>query len=303
MELVSIGSVPTPTRATSAGPSPPRRNPMEDADSSVTRKRPRLDSGDRTRRSMSADRICPTPSELGNARASFTLPRGDTPPKRIETNEIPPSADRTPSKVTINVRDPAPNTLPTLPITNGIDLSASSNKHDVKTPGQAESSVRIGPISSDVISVTSTPARSPEIEVAEIEDMNQEAGETRWRPLARLIDAKETQGALLDMFPYVHRQSNLRNTVILLGNAFEKSKLQESCGFDILANCLPDSLENGEILKSLTAWMITYLQNTEQHDTQWWEMYLDEREFWDELPAIVEGLFRRRLEPLNNFHL
>ena len=294
MELVSIGPVRTPTRANSAGPSPPRRNSMEDADSSVTRKRPRLDSGDRTRRSMSADRIYPIPSEPSNARASLTPPRGNASPKHTGIASISPSADRTPSKVTINVRDPAPHISPTPPIANGAHLSTTSDKQDIPTSNQTESSTRINSMSSDVVSVTSTPARSPEIEVAEVEDMNQESGETRWRPLARLIDAKETQGALLDLFPYGHRQTNLRHTVTLLGNAFEKSKRGTPWDSGILAKYFLDSLEDGEILKSLTGWMVMYLRNTEQHDTQWWEMYLDEREFWDELPAMVEGLFRRR---------
>lgn len=294
MELVSIGPVPTPTRAISAGPSPPRRNPMEDADSSVTRKRPRLDSGDRTRRSMSADRIYSSSSKPGNSQTSLTPSHGDTSPRPSGTGTISTSVDQRPSKVTINVRDPASNISPTLPETSSIHLPASLDKNDPQSTIRSDPSIKVDPMTSDVISVTSTPARSPEIEVAEIEDMNQDPGETRWRPLARLIDAKDTQGALLDMFPYGHPQSNLRNTVTLLGNAFEKSEFEILCKNGTLANHILDSLEDGEIIKSLTRWIITYLQNTEQHDTQWWEMYLDEREFWDELPAMVEGLFRRR---------
>lgn len=40
-----------------------------------------------------------------------------------------------------------------------------------------------------------------------------------------------------------------------------------------------------------------YLQATESNDSQWWDMYVDEREFWDELPAIIEALLRRWLVP------
>lgn len=38
-----------------------------------------------------------------------------------------------------------------------------------------------------------------------------------------------------------------------------------------------------------------YLQATESNDTQWWDMYVDEREFWDELPSIIDALLRRWL--------
>lgn len=92
------------------------------------------------------------------------------------------------------------------------------------SPSQTESSVRIESRSSDVISVSSSPSRSPEIEVAEVEDINAERGETRWRPLTSLIDAKDTQGALLDAFPYGVRDRLLRQTVILVSQAIEKSK-------------------------------------------------------------------------------
>lgn len=37
-----------------------------------------------------------------------------------------------------------------------------------------------------------------------------------------------------------------------------------------------------------------YIQTTDPHDSQWWDMYLDEREFWDEFPSVVEALLRRR---------
>lgn len=58
-------------------------------------------------------------------------------------------------------------------------------------------------------------------------------------------------------------------------------------------NSSKESLEDGEILKNVTHWIERYLQKTELLDSQWWDMYLDEREFWEELPVLVEGLIRR----------
>lgn len=63
------------------------------------------------------------------------------------------------------------------------------------------------------------------------------------------------------------------------------------CAIDI--DFYKDTLDDSQILKSLTDWIEMYLQATESNDSQWWDMYVDEREFWDELPAIIEALLRR----------
>lgn len=227
MESVPIGPHSTSLRATSAGPSPPRRNPMEDADSSVTRKRPRLDSGDRTHRSMSADRINTAPSAIEQARASLTPPHTGNLSRSTDKQTILSPTDRTPSKVTINVRDSTQTASPSRPVSDGAHVPHSLGNSEMDISGQAESSsVRIESRSSDVISVNSTPSRSPEIEVADIEDMNGESGKTKWRPLTSLNDAKDTQGALLEAFPFALRTEEPRHTVSLLGQAIEKSKLE-----------------------------------------------------------------------------
>ena len=230
MESVPIGLPSTLPRATSAGPSPPPRNPMEDADSSVTRKRPRLDSGDRTHRSMSADRITATPPTLEQARASFSPPRNENSSKVTDRQSILSPTDRTPSKVTINVRDPTVPTQkesPSRPVLNGAHLPPSPDNNEMQTSGQTESSIRIESRSSEVISVNSSPSRSPEIEVAEIEDMNEEPGETKWRPLTSLTEAKDTQGVILEAFPYGMRNRDLRQAVTFVGQALEKSMYRD----------------------------------------------------------------------------
>ena len=60
---------------------------------------------------------------------------------------------------------------------------------------------------------------------------------------------------------------------------------------------LNDGLGNthgGELLKLLTDWMEKYLEQTEQYSSEWWNMFADAREFWDELPLVMEGFLRRR---------
>lgn len=219
MESTSIGLPHTPTRATSAGPSPPRRNLMEDADSSVKRKRPRLDSGERTRRSMSAD---PLTSAASSFEPSFTPRRGETLPAAARENVVSAPIDRTPSKVTINVRDPVQSGSAFVPVTNGAHISVSSDRGEPLNPNQTEPTVRIKSQSSDVVSLASTPTRSPEIEVAEVEDINEEPGQTKWRPLAHVMDGKDLQDALIKKFPYAGGTRDVRETLRLLSQAFEK---------------------------------------------------------------------------------
>ena len=227
MDSVLNRLAPTPTRATSAG----AREPMEDTDASGTRKRPRLDSGDRTYRSMSADRLGATPTDSGLTKAPATPPHAHVSPQSSEKSGGLPSTNLTPRKeVTINVREPSTITSPTQRSTHlgdtpslrggggGDDAPCSSND----PPNKLDSSP------SNVISVTSSPPHSPEIEVAEIEDMNDDPGETRWKPLisaTSLMDAKDIQQSVLEEFPYLgERGRNLRKTIAALAQTFEKGE-------------------------------------------------------------------------------
>ena len=100
----------------------------------------------------------------------------------------------------------------------GDDVSSTPNDH----PNKSNSSP------SNVISVTSSPPHSPEIEVAEVEDMNDEPGETRWKSLisaTSLMDAKDIQQSVLEDFPYLgERGRNIRKTINALAHIFEKGK-------------------------------------------------------------------------------
>jgi ubiquitin carboxyl-terminal hydrolase 34 len=226
MESISIGLPSTPTRANSAGPSPPRRNLMEDADSSVTRKRPRLDSGERTRRSMSADPLNAASSSVEASQPFITPRRGEPFAGAARENAIFTLNDRTPSKVTINVRDPVQTTSPSALAANGAHILAVPSRDEAPDSDLMESSVKIESQTSEVISVASTPTRSPEIEVAEVEDITEEPGQTKWRPLAtNVMDAKDLQETLMKKFPYTNGGRDVRDTVRLLGQAFEKRKL------------------------------------------------------------------------------
>ncbi|KAK4694190.1 hypothetical protein P7C71_g3350, partial [Lecanoromycetidae sp. Uapishka_2] len=203
---------------------------MEDADSSATRKRPRLDSGDSTYRSMSADRLRTAPTEPRPAHILSTPPHNQTPAQALEAASIYPPMSLTPSKVTINVRASAKNSSPLQ--MNGQPETTTSLRGGAGAGGEdypmslEEPSSKMDTSSPNVISVGSTPQRSPEIEVAEIEDMNDDPVETRWQPLARqrgLVDARQIQQALLATFPYF-TSGRPRKTLTLVAGVLEKGE-------------------------------------------------------------------------------
>ena len=204
---------------------------MEDTDASGTRKRPRLDSGDRSYRSMSADRLGATPTDPELAKAPTTPPHAHISSQSSENPGGLPSMSLTPSKeVTINVREPSTITSPTqtsAQIGDTPSLRGGGGGDNIPSSSNDPSS-KLDSSPSNVISVTSSPPRSPEIEVAEIEDMNDESGETRWKPLisaTSLMNAKDIQQSVLEDFPYLgERSRNLRKTLAALAQTFDKGE-------------------------------------------------------------------------------
>ena len=201
---------------------------MEDADSSGTRKRPRLDSGDRSCRSMSEDTLREILIDAGLPHPPSTSPDGRMSSPPPEPTGGVPSMSLTPSKVTINVREPAY----TSPAQTSIQVNPTSSlrggdgRSDA-VAGDQSSSTNLDSGSPNVISVGSSPPQSPEIEVAEIEDMTDEPGETRWKPLIRAtsaLEAKNTHRVLMHTFPFGQGSRGWRKTLGQIAGAFEKSE-------------------------------------------------------------------------------
>jgi hypothetical protein len=217
MESSSLGPPRTPDRATSEGPSPPPRNSMEDADSSVTRKRPRLDSGDRAYRSMSADGILSTPPK---AEHRELLPHPTDEDQQSLSDESPGTASThtlngTPSKVTINVRDPNLMGSPPRPHGHNSPDTALDDQPGLSPP---HSIINVSS-SPPVITTVSSPPCSPEIEVAELEDIDGHTGPTVWRASDGNMSAEELQNRLLDEFPLVtHRRNAYEAIGLLIGH-------------------------------------------------------------------------------------
>ena len=299
MESSSLGIPRTPNRAASEGPSPPPRNSMEDADSSVTRKRPRLDSGERAYRSMSADGSLSTPSRAG---PGALLPHSDDSDRQQvvdQASHVVPAhtLHGTPSKVTINVRDsiltssPINAASPRTPFPQ--DVASEVHSPSTRSQTLAQSS----PSPPMITTISSSPPRSPEIEIAELEDIDGHSGPTVWRTSDSIMSIEELQSTLMDEFPLAEHYNSVLQAVAFLSNQMLHgtiSCLQFTLDIYIYSNPLIGDLGDGSILCKLAGWIDTYIDQTKHLASQWFNMVIDMREFWDKLPNIATELLRRR---------
>lgn len=217
----------TPTRAKSVGP---RKGSMEDAESSSTRKRPRLDSGDRAHRSMSADPLRATTSEGGPPNVPATTPGDYSSSRSHEAAEGPPVVVTTPSKVTINVREPAAavSQTPSQKTTDDRPSTQAGALGDDGSSSRQASAPIMNPSIPKVVSAASSPPNSPEIEVAEVEDMNDAPVETKWMTLTSSTcktgakEARDLQALLLQGFPRISTARNMKHALSIIAGALQK---------------------------------------------------------------------------------
>lgn len=234
---------------------------------------------------MSAEALHAT-AEPGQSTPS-TGERGNTQrsPSQEPDHLSPPN--RTPSKVTINVRDPTRNE-------RGDDVQPPANTLDL--PETVDKFVERDPDSDppNAISISSSSTRSPEIEVAEVEDMDEDTGDTKWRPLVSVVGGEGSHEALLDSFPFAPESNNLMQALAFIAQVFEKGNILQRFPPRISsADSTSESLGDGILLKLFAEWIERYLQETEQQPYRWWDLYTEEREFWEEIPFVVECLLRR----------
>ena len=173
---------------------------MEDSDPQGHRKRPRLDSGSRVSESLSIEGAALTPAAPASAM------------------DLTP--DSRPSKMTINVKSP----------TSEMDfetIDPALAQPDAPQP-QSDSDPDAHP--DNVISISSSPAHSPEIEVADLEDMDQDPKNSSWRPLEEALRDQESPEvievddmlSLVDSFPRVRDRMTPRENLQMIIMMIEK---------------------------------------------------------------------------------
>lgn len=211
-------------------------------------------------------------------------PTYTTPPRGSLSAKVGPDIDKmtalegTPSRVTINVKDPAVHASPHVPIAHG-----GGNPHDpdnykdeLANSSDLEPARNLTPPSPHVISPPPSPSQSPEIEVAEVEDMNQEPGQTKWRTLGSASDLLQLREELWSVFPCRGRAQTVPETAEEIARHFHQ-----------------EPIEDGALFRSIAQWIRHYLSSTKQYSSEWLAMYADEHEFWVHFVTIVNALCKR----------
>ncbi|KAI4089364.1 MAG: hypothetical protein LQ344_005446 [Seirophora lacunosa] len=175
---------------------------------------------------MSADRTMGTTPDHQSDTAHTTSPESTLSTKVTSENNTKRALEGTPSRVTINVKDStfraASSVTPHQSGEKFYDLD--SYKDELANSSEPEPSTKLTSPSPHMISPPSSPSRSPEIEVAEVEDMNQEPGNTRWRPLGDVPDPVKIRDHLWAIFPCRVPSQNVLETADELTRHFHQAQ-------------------------------------------------------------------------------
>ena len=283
-------------------------DPMEDTDPQSTRKRPRLDSGSRVCESWSTD-------EMSGRTAAATAPV--TAADGAADQEASAAASRPASRVTINVKSP---TTGSRELESGpVDDPATSSSSSTTLPDQSSSAggapptqsqsadtsnTAAGQASNNAISLSSSPVQSPEIEVADVEDVDQDTNTTStWKPLGEAMRDRVTpevvqlqdQLSLTDTFPKLHEHLGLRENLDEVCAIIEKGEGRKTHHGEAGRAVLKLRRSTGNphdvtVFLAVKNWLDDAVNNLDQltYDT-----YTDDRDFWEEFPVMVEFLLRR----------
>ncbi|KAE8149454.1 hypothetical protein BDV25DRAFT_156255 [Aspergillus avenaceus] len=230
---------------------------MEDNDPQSTRKRPRLDSGSGNREPLSTDEVLASPIPERTPDAPATLEEAST-------------STRPASRMTINVKSPVADNMASVPK----DTPADQPGADSTAPSADD----VGASASHAISLSSSPAQSPEIEVAELEDMDQDPNSSSWKSLGDTLGDPEVvqldeQPSLTETFPKYRADLDLRENLEEIGIIIEKGSPHDATQFFL----------------AVKGWLDDAANNLDELS---FEALLDERDFWEQLPVLTESLLR-----------
>lgn len=193
-----------------------------------------------------------------------------------------PHLEGTPSRVTINVRDSVPG-VSHLPATATATAPAGHRRENCDSEKEMYTNFnksdlprKLEQTSPDIGSASSSPSQSPEIEVAEVEDINEEPGNTRWRPLGSHPDPAKIKDDLWAMFPCRDRAQNVLET-----------------SDEIARHLQQQQIEDGTLFRSLADWIRLYLAKTEPYSSEWFNLYANEHEFWLHFVGIANAVGKR----------
>ncbi|PGH13416.1 hypothetical protein AJ79_03695 [Helicocarpus griseus UAMH5409] len=280
-------STPHPAAAAINSPASPSA-PMEDSYTQSTRKRPRLDSGNHSHNSIPMS--IPSPS---SARANPDLAANDSPTSTAPAAEPQsPTQQHPSSRVTINMKSPTlPDGSASRPPTDTSPAPSDLPPQDDSPATEKQPQIVKDQKSPDVtthtptaISITSSPSHSPEIEVAEVEDMDQDPSTSNWRSLEDALRAPEEpeivrihdQVSLADSFPRLRQDTEFREAVEENSSFIERGNPHDVAIFVSVKNWFELCANNLQ--------RITY------------DTVVEDRDLWDDLPMLMESLLRRQAD-------
>lgn len=217
----------------------------------------------------------------------------------VHTPPLPPRSAVSPaifsptSKVTINTRplssqsitQPTKQTdqaemLSNSPVSEGLTVCGDGTQ-DSNPPSASQPDLSEPP---ETISISSSPSKSPEIEVAEVEDYDQDPAQTRWTGriggTPSTATLKSVQPAhVFRTFPFAQETTpgNTHRMVVRMSERFQVGGAQD-----------------GEIFRQVKNWMIDFVSICHEFTSRLVE---EDREFWLKVPDLVEGLLRRETGP------
>lgn len=235
MESAPLENSSIPAGATPTDPSRSHGEFMEDRDTQSTRKRPRLDSGHHSRESMATDEMAAGGENQESGTDSLTEQSTPANPGSQTSQQRPAS------RVTINMKSPnVPESSDATASHNETSHSSQANLSDGDPSEHLQDSTEImaGQMSA-AISISSSPAHSPEIEVAEVEDMDQDPGTSNWRSLGDALREQSPPGvvqideplSITDSFPRFRLNGELREASDDISNMLEKGGFRDGAVF------------------------------------------------------------------------
>ncbi|EER45856.1 ubiquitin C-terminal hydrolase [Histoplasma capsulatum H143] len=228
-------STPHPAAVAVDPPGSPN-DPMEDTYTQATRKRPRLDSGNHSNESMTMSVPSPS-SDSGHYGNDQLLSSGSLVPPAATSVPEPetPNPQRPSSRVTINMKSPtlhddsASHTVEETPaVSDQLQSEQSEQQEQHEQREQFQMSPDLTSHAQTAISITSSPSRSPEIEVAEVEDMDQDPSTSNWRSLEDALREEpdlvhmHDEVSLAESFPRLRQDCDVREAIEEIANYFER---------------------------------------------------------------------------------
>ncbi|KAL8780298.1 MAG: hypothetical protein Q9194_001000 [Teloschistes cf. exilis] len=224
---------------------------------------------------MSAERILPSPSAQESIIAQPTTPKDVLPRTPVSGNSEAKIWEGTPSRVTINVRDAAVHETPVEhTVSAARDPACCDSDNDelphLSDPGAFHKPKPEPPLA---VSSSSSPSRSPEIEVADVEDINQEPGHTKWRVLSSVPDANTLRNEIWASFPFSDRAHHLWESADEIARHMQEEPIEDDLMF-----------------RQLSEWITLYLAATEPYPSQWLDLYVDQHDFWIHFVDVINAM-------------